>query len=446
MSSCWNRVARWFAGAGHVIGRARVPRLAVAILFVVTALAQGSPRGGAAESYDFPFVDPFAATVVGTPAIYRAELPPVDLQERPLQVLPEREVPSVFWYTDRLRYGFLAQQGAAPLAFVIAGTGAGHDAQKVRILVSVFHQIGFHVITLPSTTHQNFIVNASTTSMPGRITEDAADLYRAMQKIYDRVKDEIEVTSFHLTGYSLGAAQSAFVAKLDEEVGHFDFERVLMINPPLSLYQSALIIDQMLEDNAPDGISGVFRDTMAGFAQVYDRTDRLDFDDDFFYRVYQVNEPSGEQLAAVIGWAFRFSSASMTFTADVMTNAGYIAAATPELRATDSLTTYASVAMRTSFSDYVDDLFLPHFQATDPSLTLERLEYETNLRSIENYLRSSTKIGLMHNEDDIIMEDGDIDYLRDVFGDRAQIYIKGGHCGNMDYPDNVAHMIDFFTK
>ena len=33
-----------------------------------------------------------------------------------------------------------------------------------------------------------------------------------MQLAYDQVKAEIEVTEFHLTGYSLGAAQAAFVA------------------------------------------------------------------------------------------------------------------------------------------------------------------------------------------------------------------------------------------
>ena len=51
----------------------------------------------------------------------------------------------------------------------------------------------------------------------------------------------------------------------------------------------------------------------------------------------------------------------------------------------------------------------------------------------------------MHNADDILLAEGDIDYLRDVFGERAQIYPRGGHSGNMAYIDNVAHMLDFFS-
>ena len=61
-----------------------------------------------------------------------------------------------------------------------------------------------------------------------------------------------------------------------------------------------------------------------------------------------------------------------------------------------------------------------------------------SLRSIEDYLRNSKKITVMHNADDIILEPGEIDFFSDVFGDRATIFPLGGHCGNMNYRDNVA--------
>jgi hypothetical protein len=51
----------------------------------------------------------------------------------------------------------------------------------------------------------------------------------------------------------------------------------------------------------------------------------------------------------------------------------------------------------------------------------------------------------MHNADDVILEPGEIDFFRDVFGDRATIYPHGGHCGNMNYKDNVALMVGTFT-
>ncbi len=50
----------------------------------------------------------------------------------------------------------------------------------------------------------------------------------------------------------------------------------------------------------------------------------------------------------------------------------------------------------------------------------------------------------MHNADDILLSADDLEFLRDVFGTRAQIYPRGGHSGNMLYRDNVAYVIDFF--
>lgn len=398
-----------------------------------------------AQGYDFPIADAFAATVLGTPAGYRAELPEVALQERELVVFPERRIPELLWYTDRLRFGFLAQEEEAPLAFVIAGTGAGHDAAKARLLARMFDRIGFHVITLPSSTYENFIVNASTTSVPGLITDDAADLYRVMRLVYEQVKDEIEVTGFHLTGYSLGAAQAAFVAKLDETEQAFAFERVLMINPPVSLYNSALILDRMLDENTPEGVSVFFNRMLAVFAEAYvQEEDTVSLSGDFLYTVYQRRRPSDENLQALIGISFRLASANMAFTADVMTRAGYIAPKAPPLTPTTSLGEFAAVAMRSTFKNYIDDLFYPYFKTRQPDVTLDALIEITSLRSIEPYLRTSQKIGLMHNADDVILAPGEIEYLEQMFGSRAEIYPTGGHCGNMDHRDNVAHMMAFF--
>jgi hypothetical protein len=71
---------------------------------------------------------------------------------------------------------------------------------------------------------------------------------------------------------------------------------------------------------------------------------------------------------------------------------------------------------------------------------------KTSLRDIEDYLRSATKIVVMHNANDIILEDGEIDFIRDVFGDRAKIYPTGGHLGNMPYKDNTAHMVSVIRE
>jgi hypothetical protein len=161
--------------------------------------------------------------------------------------------------------------------------------------------------------------------------------------------------------------------------------------------------------------------------------------------VYRQRQPSEKNLKAAIGVSFRLASANLAFTSDVMTKAGYIAPKAPPLTSTTSLDEFAAVAVRSTFQDYIDELFYPYFKSRRPEIALADLIEATDLHSIEPYLRQSQKIGLMHNRDDIIMAPGELEWLEQVFGNRAEIYPAGGHCGNMDFRDNVAHMIDFFS-
>jgi pimeloyl-ACP methyl ester carboxylesterase len=413
---------------------------------ILCCLLVASGRTGAA-SYDYPFVDPYAATAVGTPSIYQADLPQdVPLEDHELNVFPQRHVPDIFWYTKGLHFGFLPQAHRAPLAFVIGGTGADYDSSKNLTLIRLFRKIGFHVISLPSPLHQNFIVNTSSTSVPGLITEDAADLYRVMRLAYAQVKDRIDVSAFDLVGYSLGATQAAFVAKLDDQQHAFGFRRVLLINPPVTLASAAHNLDALLDNNTPQGLGVFINQTVDTFIGVAVQLETPIFSPDLLYTIYKRRQPKEESLAGAIGLVFRLVSANMIFTTDQMIHAGYITPPRPPLGVTDSLTPFAEVALRTSFDDYIDHLFLPFFQRREPGVTRDDLIYRTSLKSIESYLASTKKIALMHNEDDIVLSPGDIDWLKSVFGDRAKIYIKGGHVGNLEYRDNIADIISFFTE
>jgi hypothetical protein len=124
-----------------------------------------------------------------------------------------------------------------------------------------------------------------------------------------------------------------------------------------------------------------------------------------------------------------------------MNDAGYIKPKNVRLSKYSAMDPYDKVAMRLGFTDYVHSFFYPYYKAQDPSLTREGLIEKMSLAGIEQYLRSATKIEVMHNEDDLILEPGEIEFFRRVFGERAKIYPHGGHCGNMDYRDNVAHML-----
>ena len=405
---------------------------------------------GQAASYDYPISDPIEATIISTPEADMAILPKKIRVKQYLafDVFPDREVPEVFWYNEKLRYAVAYQKEKAPVIFMIAGTGAGYDSTKMKMMQKAFFQAGFHVVALSSPTHPNFIVAASSSGMPGDIRSDSEDLYNVMEEMLERSKKKELIGDFYLTGYSLGGTQAAFVAKLDEERKVFNFKKVLMINPALNIYDSAVKLDKMLVDNIPGGMdhfNDFYTKLMANITNSYVHGDFVDLSHGFFYSAYNAILTSPAEGRAVIGFSFRVSLSNILFTSDVMTHSGYIVPKNLKLSRTDSLTDYGKVVARgDGFSEYVENILYPAFKANEPGLSLREFVDRSSLRVIEDYLKKSNKIGLVTNVDDLILADGDVDYFKQVFGSRAKIYPRGGHCGNMAYRDNVAYMTDFF--
>jgi len=421
-------------------------------LWVLFGLLISACALAATEDYPFPFQDPYVATVVGTPPDGRAEPKPIqgaNVTRMALDVFGDRKKPEVFWYDRGLRSAVVSQDHKAPLIFLIAGTGASFDSPKNRGMARAFYKAGFHVAAISSSTHPNFIISASSSGFPGHLADDSKDIYRVMELVMKEMGDRIEVTDYYVTGYSLGGAQAAYVSKLDEERRVFNFKKVLMINPPVSLYNSVNLIDDMLAENIPGGpenFDAFFKGVMNAFTEVYTTQKHVEFNDEFLYTVYRHRPPkSDEPLAALIGTSFRMSSANMIFTTDVMTNSGYIVPKNRELSPSESLTGFYKVAHRITFLQYFDELLYPYYKAKQPGLKRQDLLDELSLHSIEDYLRNSDKIYVMHNADDLILQKGEINFFTDVFGSRAKIYPWGGHCGNMDYTVNVEHMLSLFA-
>lgn len=403
-----------------------------------------------ASPYFYPFVNAFEATVIPLPEAYQAELPAkVDSQEFKLKVFPDRITPEVFWYQDGLKCSLAKQKHEAPLIFVIAGTGASYKSSNMLSLEKTFFQAGFHVIRISSPTRMNFIVNASS-GMPGNTPEDAKDLYRVMIQAdaYARAKNT-EISEYALTGYSLGGIQAAFISKLDEERAAFNFDRVLLINPPTDVYQSITILDNLLLDNIPGGAENFthwFKEALQKLTAQASTIDDLTFNEASIYKLYRYYPPREDFLKALIGLSFRMNSANLVFTTDVMNGGGYIVPKGLELSASSSLTNYAMTSYHTSFVNYFDEWFFPYYKNLEPSLTQEAMIQRCSLYGLEDYLKNTKKIGLLHNEDDVIMAPGQVHYLQNLFGDRAKIFPTGGHCGNISHPDAARFMVNFLTN
>ena len=410
------------------------------------------PVSASDNSYAYPIEDPVAATIIGTPQEYRADLgKPGKVKQFKLKVYKDRVTPKYFWYNDKITYGLMRQKQKAPLIFIIAGTGGNYTGSKMTTLSSAFYNAGFHVVMLPSPTYMSFIIAASNSSVPGLLDEDSHDLYNMMKLAWEtQLKSRIEVSDFYVTGYSLGGAQTAYVAQIDEQQKFFNFKKALVINTPVSLISSVNILDDYLDNNFKTGkeFEVFWRKIWSALTKRFDesKAGQLELTPDFLFEAYRDQKPNEQDLEALIGTAFRISAASLMVTADVMSQSGYIVPKGTKAKITADVTDYFVVAHRTGFMEYAQELMLPFYQGRDPEITFEKLVQRASLYPIEDYLRSSKKIGLMHNADDIILAPGEMDWLKDVFGDRAKVYPRGGHLGNVAYKDNVAYMVEFFKN
>jgi len=400
--------------------------------------------------YVFPITDPFEATVSGTPVELKHRFrhkEPMRQDSFELEVFPGRKLPPLFQSVDTLWFSLAYQERPAPLIFVIAGTGGSYRAATAHYLERVFYQAGFHVITLSSPSSYEFITAASESQYPGISVDDARDLYRVMQMSLALAKDLVPVTDVYLTGYSLGGLQAAFVSHLDEQEQAIGFSKVLLLNPPVSLYTSATLLDNFVGSepgmkDAYDYYSGLF----AKFTEYFAENGMIRFDDETFLFKFQKSEQSltHEELMALIGASFRFSSAGLVFTVDALNGTGYVVEPQQKLTLGTPLEQYFKRGLWWRFTDYFDLLLLPHWKERQPQGSEKQLIEAIGLPALRDYLVTASKIGVITNADEIILRPEDLDFLTETFGSRATVFPRGGHLGNVRHRDYVARMLEFF--
>ena len=403
-----------------------------------------------AASYGYPLSNPFEATISGTPPALRPALPAdedIEQADYRLNMNAERakRLPDIFWNGSSLPYRLAQQAGPAPLIFIIAGTGAQYSSGTPEFLKKLFYAAGYHVVQLSSPTSYDFITAASTSATPGISSEDAEDLYRVMEAIKAQ-HSKLPVTAYHLTGYSLGALNAAFVSQLDEQRKSFNFKRVLMLNPPVDLLTSVGNLDRLSQ------VVLNLHGQPASFDLIFDKLSRYFKDKgrievnealihDLQNSAQRVDTPA---MASLIGSAFRFTVADIVFTSDLINQRGLISPVQQPFNYGTELVPFFKKAATCNFRCYAEQQLLPMWQAKNGGGSLQQLNQQVSLGALQSYLQNSSKIAVMTNADDLILGPGDLSFLRRTFGQRLTVYPLGGHCGNLNYRVNSDAMLEFF--
>ena len=290
------------------------------------------------------------------------------------------------------------------------------------------------------------MASASRLATPGVSKDDAEDMYMVMQAVRAQQSD-IPVTEFYLTGYSLGALNAAFVAHLDETRHSFNFKRVLLLNPPVNLYTSINNLDKLVQTQVK-GINSTttFYELVLGkLTRYFQQKGYIDLNDALVYDFQNSKQHlSNEQMAMLIGTSFRFSAADIAFTSDLINRRGLITPPKYPINEGTSLTPFFKRALQCDFDCYLTEQVIPMWRARTDGGSLLQLVDQVSLYALKDYLKTSNKIAVMHNADDVILGPGDLGFLRSTFGNRLTVYPHGGHCGNINYRVNSDAMLEFF--
>ena len=397
--------------------------------------------------YDYPYKDPYLATVLATPTKYMPIFKETPFKEIRLD-LEGGKTPANLWYLDGFRFGLMAQNHEAPLIFLLAGTGSKYNSHKMVTMSRILYQNGFSVIMLPTSFDYNFIISASRTHAPGYLERDSEEIYQIMRLAIKKIGSKIKYKETYVTGYSLGGTIALKIGEIDSRKNDFKFKRVLAINPTVNLYDSAKILDDLLDDNIQneEELERLLEKIIFGLMTFTQKNGKVKMDESAIYSLFKKLNMEEDELKVLIGLAFRFIAIDVNYISDIMTKSGVYTDPNKEIKKFQSMSEYYRTINYSDFQNYIERIGFKTYKKLDKTLTMEEMIKKSSLKTIEDYLKDAKNIAVVTNEDELILTSNNMEYIKRIMKDRIKIYPYGGHCGNMFYKDNINTMISFLKE
>ena len=417
-------------------------RLSVIVLAMACVVAVPA----AADDYNYPYRDPYLATVTGATLNADGLTPGIKRQVVHVPVLPDRDnLPGLAGLPGLAPRGALSvalyrQKASAPLVFILPGTGSTPYFGLATYFAKLLYQRGAHVVILPSPMSWNFALAASRTGAPGYTPDDARDLYAAMQRVLPVLasRQNVKATRVSFLGLSLGALEGAYLALLDTEQKKIGIERYVLVNPPLDVYTVLKQLqqwDQLKEKLGPARAQElVARATDIGEAFAQQRRDDATAFDSL---AKSFSGFSREELQFLIAEYLQTAVPELVTVTQAIHDQGVLPAPPDQVRKR------LEEAKGMSFTDYCEKIAVPIWRAASgqPDATVETFTQRGSLAAITDRLKGNPRVFILHNADDFLADPASIERLKEALGDQVTIYPYGGHLGNLWYPPNKAYVL-----
>jgi hypothetical protein len=220
--------------------------------------------------------------------------------------------------------------------------------------------------------------------------------------------------------------------------------RVVMINPPVSLFASIARLDRLFAVSIGPGDAGIdrlYRKLYARLANLYRASDSVQLDDTDFLNAAGAVLKTDADFSAAIALTFRMDLVNVFFAGDLYAGTGVVTDPRHPPQVGDTLEDIAARLREKPFSEYFSRVFVPYYSPRRNGASPEALLAANNLNIIADALRTSPDYYAQTNSDDLILDQAELSWLKTTLGSRIVVYDHGGHLGNLGERQQIADML-----
>ncbi|OQC12205.1 MAG: putative phospholipid-binding lipoprotein MlaA precursor [Lentisphaerae bacterium ADurb.Bin082] len=335
---------------------------------------------------------------------------------------------------QKLPYSFWkAKANTTKMLVILPGVGSHRLSAGVLALAELMQTNGWNVITLSSTLHPDFFLGLPGNDLPGDFRRDAESIRLALTHAiadFSQLYPKQAPSSISVLGYSLGAVNALFLAAQEGGVdsGQLPIDRYVAINPPVDPIHALRQIDQFFD------IPKNWSDPEQRAEDVFMRLNAA-----MFARKGQppkLPPITREESQFLIGFNLRLALADAICASQKRHNLGLLHLDPAAFRRSAVHTE----ALGVSYMTYAQDYILPQArqQQRQDAMTASELAEGLSLRAIADCLKNNRRITVLHNRNDFLLGENDLDWLASKLGDRLQVFPAGGHLGNLHLPEYQA--------
>ena len=341
----------------------------------------------------------------------------------------------------KLKFTFWLQPDKAPVVYIVPGLGSHRLAQPALALAELVYSNGFSAVVISSAFHSEFMERASTAAMPAYLPVDGHDVHVALTEVDRRLE------SLHpgrlgdraLMGYSMGALHSLYIAATERtnQSPLLKFDRYVAINTPVRLLHGISKLDEFYRapldwpvTNRTGNIDNTFLKVAALSKTTLTPQTSLPF--------------SAVESKFLIGLTFRLMLRDIIFSSQRRNNQGVLQHSIRNLRRDP---VYQEI-LQNSYQDYFEKFAIPYYQAHGIAAPVaDTLEKAGDLRTYDAGLRANPGIRIIVNQNDFLLADEDLEWLRATFTpEQLTVFARGGHLGNLSNPTVQKSIVDALTN